>query len=255
MSERNWTVVHHTSPGHPRSASEDKEHFSRAFVHSRCKSIHITNRQLYLPHSTVYDTVHKHLYVYKLQLQSNIKTANCGCRKRLCEEILEKIDFDEIFLNSVRFSDQSTFHLAHTAYLTNPISQPSLDISPIWISLSAMRLPTDREDQYDVADSSWVSIGFQSWVFRFYSTYGASNRQKLVSQLLHLILCTGFHDLGLLHKMFTSLSVLLSGLCMLYHKFYYIFSCYISLMKPGLRYLYSCSYINMYCPVIEVSSF
>jgi hypothetical protein len=37
--------------------------------------------------------------------------------------------------------------------LTNPISQPSVDISPIW---GAMRFLTHREDLYDVIDSSWV---------------------------------------------------------------------------------------------------
>jgi hypothetical protein len=33
------------------------------------------------------------------------------------------------------------------------------------------------------------------------------------------------------------------------------FSCYLPLTKPGLRYLYSCSYTDLGCPVIEVSSF
>jgi hypothetical protein len=33
------------------------------------------------------------------------------------------------------------------------------------------------------------------------------------------------------------------------------FSCYLPLTKPGLRYLYSCSYTDTGCPVIEVSSF
>jgi hypothetical protein len=37
-----------------------------------------------------------------------------------------------------------------------------------------MRFLTHREDLYDVTDSSWVSIRFQSLVFRFYSTDGAS---------------------------------------------------------------------------------
>jgi hypothetical protein len=43
---------------------------------------------------------------------------------------------------------------------------------------------------------------------QFYFTDGTSGRHKMVSQILNLILCTGFHGLGLLHKMFTSLSVL-----------------------------------------------
>jgi hypothetical protein len=41
---------------------------------------------------------------------------------------------------------------------------------------SAVRFLTHREDLYDMTDSSWVSIQFQSQVFRFYSTDGASGR-------------------------------------------------------------------------------
>jgi hypothetical protein len=61
--------------------------------------------------------------------------------------------------------------------------------------------------------------------------------------------------LGLLHKIVTSLSILVSGLCMLYHNFYCIFSCYLYSKKPCLRYLYGCSYNDVGCTVIEVSSF
>jgi hypothetical protein len=61
------------------------------------------------------------------------------------------------------------------ACLINPISQPSLNISPI----SAMRVPTDR-DQYDV--TGFYKVLLQ--VFSFYSTVGASGRLKMVSQIL-----------------------------------------------------------------------
>jgi hypothetical protein len=49
---------------------------------------------------------------------------------------------------------------AHMACLMSPISQPSLDISPIWFLLSAMRLPTHREEECVVTDSSWGSVRF-----------------------------------------------------------------------------------------------
>jgi hypothetical protein len=49
---------------------------------------------------------------------------------------------------------------AHMACLTNLISHPCLDISPSRSPLSALRLPTLREDLYDVIDSAWVSIRF-----------------------------------------------------------------------------------------------
>jgi hypothetical protein len=53
------------------------------------------------------------------------------------------------------------------ACLTNQISQPNLDISPTWFPLIKAFL-TGREDLLDMTDSSWVSIRFQSRVFRFY---------------------------------------------------------------------------------------
>jgi hypothetical protein len=44
--------------------------------------------------------------------------------------------------------------------------------------------------------------------------------------------------LGLLQKIFTSIYILVSGLCILYHNFYCMCSCYLPLTKPSLRYLY-----------------
>jgi hypothetical protein len=61
--------------------------------------------------------------------------------------------------------------------------------------------------------------------------------------------------LGSLHKIFTSFSIQVSGLCMLCHNSYCIFSCYLPLTKPGLMCLCSCSSIYVNCPVTEVSSF
>jgi hypothetical protein len=45
--------------------------------------------------------------------------------------------------------------LAHMAFLTKSISQSTLEISPIWIPLSAIRLQTKR-DHYDMIDSSYI---------------------------------------------------------------------------------------------------
>jgi hypothetical protein len=47
---------------------------------------------------------------------------------------------------------------ANTACLTNRIIQPSSDISPICIPLSARRLATHRKGQYDPIDSLSVSV-------------------------------------------------------------------------------------------------
>jgi hypothetical protein len=67
---------------------------------------------------------------------------------------------------------------------------------------SAMGFPTHREDLYDVTDSALVSIRFQSLVFRFYSTDGASGRYYSLHNVflpisLHWCSCTWFSWLGL----------------------------------------------------------
>jgi hypothetical protein len=55
--------------------------------------------------------------------------------------------------------------------------------------------------------------------------------KKWFHETLHLIPCNGFLGLGLLtrflHKLITSISVLVSGPCVLYHNLYCIFSCYL----------------------------
>jgi hypothetical protein len=64
-----------------------------------------------------------------------------------------------------------------------------------------------------------------------------------------------FHGLGLLHKIFITFSMLVSGLYMLYHNFYYTFSCYLLMTKPDIRCFCSCSYIDVGWPVVEMGSF
>jgi hypothetical protein len=80
------------------------------------------------------------------------------------------------------------------ACLTNPIRQPSLDLSPIWILLISNEVSNRRQYLYDETDSSWDSIWFQSRVFRFYSTDGTSRRYS--SQIFSPFLCIGAHALG-----------------------------------------------------------
>jgi hypothetical protein len=145
------------------------------------------------------------------------------------------------------------------SFLTNQISQPSLDFPPIWIPLISNEVTTHREDQHDLTECLWVSTRFQSRGFSFYSTYVICGRQKWFQNFLQLNLYIVFIDSvcqrGLLHKISTSFSSSVSGLCMIYQKFYCIFSWCLPLKKPELRFLYSCSYTDIGCPVTEVSSF
>jgi predicted GIY-YIG superfamily endonuclease len=50
--------------------------------------------------------------------------------------------------------------LTHMVCSTNPISQPSLDISPIWFPFISQEVSNPQEDLSDLTDSSWVSIRF-----------------------------------------------------------------------------------------------
>jgi hypothetical protein len=51
--------------------------------------------------------------------------------------------------------------------------------------------------------------------------------------------------LGMFNEMFISISILVSGLCMAYQKFFYILCCYCPSTEHGLRYLNSYSYSYM----------
>jgi hypothetical protein len=89
---------------------------------------------------------------------------------------------------------------------TQPIrcAQSVRSTNPVWTflpsgsPLSALRLPTHRVDQCDLAISSGVSLRFYSRVFSFYFTDGASGSHFMFSQILHLILqiLIGVHGLG-----------------------------------------------------------
>jgi hypothetical protein len=59
---------------------------------------------------------------------------------------------------------------------------------------NGMRFLTHREDLYDVTDSSWVPIKFQSRVFRVSSRDGSSGRYYMSSKFFPF-LCFGAHAL------------------------------------------------------------
>jgi hypothetical protein len=105
----------------------------------------------------------------------------------------------------------------------------------------AMRLPTQRSIWHDRFFMEFIEVFVSS--VQFLLIDGASGRYSMVSQVHHLILCIGFHGLGLLHKIFTSPFYISSTSMYSLSQF----SCYLPSTQPGLRYLY--------CSAIEVSSF
>jgi hypothetical protein len=75
---------------------------------------------------------------------------------------LKKVGWDEAQISEIESNSRYGKYKesAHMACLTNPISQPSLDISPIWIPLISSQVSKSQEHQHDLTASSWVSIGF-----------------------------------------------------------------------------------------------
>jgi hypothetical protein len=90
--------------------------------------------------------LHEHRHNLKEDLLAKSKLAQHAYEEG------HRVGWDEVrILETESYSRYRKYkELAHMACSTNPISQPSLDISPILIPLSAMRLPTHREDLYDV---------------------------------------------------------------------------------------------------------
>jgi hypothetical protein len=131
----------------------------------------------------------------------------------------------------------------------------STNVPSLW-SLSAIRFTT----KYDLTDSSWVSIWFWSRVFSFYYIDGSGGRHNTVSQnflvnLMHWFSWTWFIGLVCCIKCSPPFYLSFRSVDAFITIFIVYFSCYLPSTKPGLRYLYSCSYTNKGCPVIEVNSF
>ncbi|GBL92052.1 hypothetical protein AVEN_102601-1 [Araneus ventricosus] len=67
-----------------------------------------------MPRSTVHDVVHKklRLYAYKLQLLHELKPDDKPRLRTFAEEMLQKMEDDENFLQCVIFPDEATFHVS-----------------------------------------------------------------------------------------------------------------------------------------------
>jgi hypothetical protein len=84
--------------------------------------------------------------------------------------------------------------LAHMAFLTNLISQQSLDISPIWIYHISNKVTNSHRSVS--CDSFFMGIyNILVLSVQFHFTHGASGRQKWFHKILHLILQIAFHGL------------------------------------------------------------
>jgi hypothetical protein len=137
------------------------------------------------------------------------------------------------------------------ACLTNLINQTSLDICPPWIPLVnnefsnplGRRVWSDRIFMGIYMNLVRASILVPQLGLYIFTTWKSSNCSYA---LVFTDLVCWF---GLLRLFSTSSSIFVSDLYMYYHNFYCIFSCYLSLTNPYLRYIYSFSHTGMVCSV------
>ena len=85
-----------------------------AFHRSPRKSILVVSNELAILRSTVCKVLHKRLrlHAYNLQIVQALKPDNHLRRAAFAEKILQHIDDDYDYLNSVVFSDEATFYVS-----------------------------------------------------------------------------------------------------------------------------------------------
>lgn len=84
-----------------------------SFTRSPRKSIRQASRELQIPRSTVHKILRKrlHLRAYKLQLLHQLKPDDCRKRASFCDEMIQRIDENPRYVDSLLFSDEATFHI------------------------------------------------------------------------------------------------------------------------------------------------
>ena len=108
------SILDRKRSGRPSIDEETVDAARVAFHRSPRKSIRVASNEFAIPRSTVYKVLHKRLrlHAYKLQIVQALKPGDYPHRAAFAEEILQRIDDDNDYLNSVVFSDEATFHVS-----------------------------------------------------------------------------------------------------------------------------------------------
>ena len=108
------SVRHAKSPGRPCVSDATVEQLRESFVRSPRKSTRRASRETGIPNVTVWRVLRKrlHLKAYKLSIVQHLTNADKVVRKEFCMQMFQRIQDDGKFLDSVIFSDESTFHVS-----------------------------------------------------------------------------------------------------------------------------------------------
>ena len=99
------------SVGQPRVSEENVQRIRNSFLQSPKKSVRKASRELGMPVMTVWKVLRKclHMCPYHLQLLQALKPTDYAVRSNFALEMQQQEN--DVFLDCVVFSDESTFHL------------------------------------------------------------------------------------------------------------------------------------------------
>ena len=105
------SILDRKRSGRPSIDEETVDAVRVAFHRSPRKSIRVASNELAIPRSTVHKVLHKRLrlHTYKLQIVQALKPDDRPRRAAFAEEILQRIDDDNGYLNSVSFPTKQLF--------------------------------------------------------------------------------------------------------------------------------------------------
>ena len=108
------SILDRKRSGRPSIDVETVDVVRVAFHRSPRKSIRVASNEVSNPRRTFHKFLHKRLrlHAYKLQIVQALKQDDYPRRTAFTEKVLQRIDDDNDYLNSVVFSDEATFHVS-----------------------------------------------------------------------------------------------------------------------------------------------
>ena len=108
------SILDRKRSGRPSIDEKTDDAVPIALHRSPRKSICVASNEVSIPQSTVHKVLHKRLglHAYKLQIFQALKPDDHPRRAAFAEEILQRINDDNNYLNSVIFSDKATFYVS-----------------------------------------------------------------------------------------------------------------------------------------------
>ena len=112
-------VLHQKEAGRPSTSREDVERVSQAFWQSPTKSVRKAAGELNMPKTTVHDVLRKRLklHPYKVQLLQAVLPTDKPRRADFTNDMLNRIEHDNQFLQKIWFSDETTLKCVWTVEL------------------------------------------------------------------------------------------------------------------------------------------